>query len=239
MVYGVAVSPISNSAALKKRDFADSKVLTAEKRDELFDELQSDEALCCVVDEIPASKISGLMLAPEKVSLNTIAFDSTVGLVQKCLDSNINVQEVYVDTVGSAASYQERLSNRFPGIKFTVKPKADAIYPIVSAASIAAKVSRDRCIEKLEGERGSGYPSDPKTKEWLNKSVDVVFGFDDAVRFSWGTAEKILSKSGIPVEWECDDEGDAKISFTSQGQKRSLDKRHSYFNARRLQKSRI
>jgi len=56
-----------------------------------------------------------------------------------------------------------------------VKPKADALYPIVSAASIAAKVSRDRTIDSL-GNRGSGYPGDPKTKEWLNKSIDPVFG---------------------------------------------------------------
>jgi ribonuclease HII len=37
---------------------------------------------------------------------------------------------------------QAMLSERFTGIKFVVCPKADAIYPIVSAASIAAKVRR-------------------------------------------------------------------------------------------------
>ena len=45
-----------------------------------------------------------------------------------------------MDTVGDAERYKERLSQRFPGIAFTVCPKADAIYPIVSAASIVAKV---------------------------------------------------------------------------------------------------
>ena len=69
------------------------------------------------------------------------------------------------------------MSGKFTGIRFTVKPKADAIYPIVSAASIAAKVSRDRTIEKLGEGAGSGYPSDPKTKAWLAASMDPVFGY--------------------------------------------------------------
>lgn len=236
MVYGIAVSTVSRSSDLKNRQFADSKVLTAEKRDELFDELDSDQNICCLVDEIDASKISGLMLAPEKVSLNTIAFESTVGLIQKCIDLGMDVQDVYVDTVGPANTYQERLSKVFPGVKFTVKPKADAIYPIVSAASIAAKVWRDRSINKIGGDRGSGYPSDPKTKEWLSKSVNSVFGFDDSVRFSWGTTEKILGKNAVTVVWECDEEEDqAKLTFA----KSQKSNRHSYFNARKLKKSRL
>jgi len=71
---------------------------------------------------------------------------------------------------------QTKLSQQFPGIKFTVKPKADALFPIVSAASIAAKVSRDKCIEKLGPSVGSGYPADPKTKQYLVGSCDRVFG---------------------------------------------------------------
>lgn len=258
MVYSAAVSTISNGGELKKREFADSKVLSAEKRNELFGELESDDLICCFVDAIPASKISGLMLAPEKVNLNTIAFDSTAGLIQKCLDEGMNVEEVYVDTVGDASSYQVRwissmkaffcwvyyvdimqakLSARFSGIKFTVKPKADALYPIVSAASIAAKVTRDRVIEGLGGDRGSGYPSDPKTKEWLSRSMDPIFGYDQAVRFSWGTVDKLLQK-GVVVEWECSDEGDGKLTFTQEN-KRKRETRHSYFNSRRFQKARM
>ena len=41
-----------------------------------------------------------------------------------------------MDTVGLPETYQERLQQRFPGIEVTVKAKADALYPVVSAASI-------------------------------------------------------------------------------------------------------
>lgn len=39
---------------------------------------------------------------------------------------------------------------------------------------------------------GSGYPSDPKTKEWLAKNKHRVFGFPNLIRFSWQTCANIL-----------------------------------------------
>jgi len=49
--------------------------------------------------------------------------------------------QVYVDTVGDAEKYRVKLSERFPGVKFVVAKKADSLYPVVSGASIVAKVS--------------------------------------------------------------------------------------------------
>ena len=80
--------------------------------------------------------------------------------------------QVYVDALGPTKAHEAFLSNLFPGIKFTVEAKADAKYKIVSAASIAAKVTRDACLEEWvweeaeslseaavwNSEVGSGYP---------------------------------------------------------------------------------
>jgi hypothetical protein len=50
--------------------------------------------------------------------------------------------QVFVDTVGVAERYQDYLTKAFQGrIKFTVTKKADSLFPVVSAASICAKVS--------------------------------------------------------------------------------------------------
>ena len=50
------------------------------------------------------------------------------------------IAQVYVDTVGDPSKYQQKLQSIFPGIKIVVAKKADSLYPIVSAASIMAKV---------------------------------------------------------------------------------------------------
>lgn len=119
--------------------------------------------------------------------------------------------------------------------------KADATYPVVSAASICAKVSRDQLLrdwrffeqeaahnqkerrdsvklpasnvqwdDKFGREFGCGYPSDPKTKEWLQKSFDPVFGFPSIVRFSWKTCVNVLESNHAMADWKDPDPNKVK-----------------------------
>jgi len=126
---------------------------------------------------------------------------------------------VYVDALGPSVPYQAYLSSLFPTLSITVTPKADSIYTIVGAASVAAKVTRDAWIgawtyeeakdsaisdSPLRGEGiplGSGYPSDPKTKAWLMSALEPTFGFPSLARFSWATVKIMLDKDAHKVEW--------------------------------------
>ncbi|MDY9923776.1 ribonuclease HII [Methanobacterium sp.] len=78
-------------------------------------------------------------------------------------------------------------------VRVVAEHKADDRYPIVSAASIIAKVERDRAIQdirKTYENVGSGYPSDPKTIEFL-KTISPGEDLPDFVRSSWATVERI------------------------------------------------
>lgn len=82
--------------------------------------------------------------------------------------------------------------------------------------STGAKVARDHALKVwkfAEGlditqeNFGSGYPGDPKTVSFLQDSTEHHFGYPRLVRFSWSTAEKVLTKLTCPVAFE---EGDEK-----------------------------
>jgi ribonuclease HII len=78
--------------------------------------------------------------------------------------------------------------------------KADRTYPIVSAASIIAKVERDREIAELAseyGDFGSGYPSDPRTISFLEKCLQKMKEYPDFVRKSWKPAQKVKDNRGL------------------------------------------
>ncbi|KAH7332420.1 hypothetical protein KP509_20G086300 [Ceratopteris richardii] len=246
MVYACAYCPSSYQKTLATLEYADSKTLKESKREELFEAMKADESMGWAVDVIDPRILSSLMLAKVKTNLNLISHNSAMGLISRVLNSGIFVTEVFVDTVGDAEKYEAELSKRFPGITFKVAKKADSLFPIVSAASIAAKVTRDKALkewiieetgQEITREFGSGYPGDPVTKEWLQKHLHNVFGFPTLVRFSWETCKSIITKNGVEVHWEAEhemDEGKVRYGKTVLMESNAIG-RHDFFVKRKLQ----
>uniref|UniRef100_A0A803N706 Ribonuclease n=1 Tax=Chenopodium quinoa TaxID=63459 RepID=A0A803N706_CHEQI len=150
--------------------------------------------------------------SPKQISNAFVAYYK--GLLGKGCGDRVKLCPVvvFVDTVGDADKYCTKLSERFPSIKFVVAKKADSLYPVVSGASIVAKVTRDRALrnwtfdesaENMHRNFGSGYPGDPETKAWLEHHKHSIFGFPTLVRFSWGTCTTYF-KDGAEVLWEAD-----------------------------------
>ncbi|XP_050212197.1 ribonuclease H2 subunit A [Mercurialis annua] len=212
MVYACLYCPLSYQKTLSTLSFADSKTLKEEKREELFENLKANESIGWEVDIIDPRELSAKMLKKNKINLNEISHDSAIGLVTRVISIGVLLTEVYLDTVGDPEKYRIKLSERFHSIKFVVSKKADSLYPVVSGASIVAKVTRDRALrdwvldettEEISRNFGSGYPGDPETKAWLEQHKHQVFGFPTLVRFSWGTCNS-YSKNSVEVLWESD-----------------------------------
>ena len=79
-------------------------------------------------------------------------------------------------------------------MNLVLEHKADLNYPVVSAASILAKVTRDAEIEKLKKQIGidfgSGYMSDPKTVEFLKENYEK---YPEIFRKSWFPYQELVN----------------------------------------------
>lgn len=240
MVYGAFYLPMDLHHSLLAQDhsFDDSKVLTPGVRANLMRLLNTPgenlfESCGYAIKVLSARDISSGMMRPGSAvyNLNAQAMDATIEIIRGVVqDRSVDVREVYIDTIGNPATYQQKLERIFPTLKITVAKKADSLYPCVSAASVAAKVTRDVALEvlyeavlcaqqlddtsKVEG-WGSGYPSDSKCVGWLRRNMDPVFGWGNECRFSWGTAKEMLElKGGARVDWpEENDEGNSRLDF--------------------------
>ncbi|XP_032516615.2 ribonuclease H2 subunit A [Danaus plexippus] len=254
MVYGIAYCPINQKKVLESLGCADSKALTEEKRDEIFlkmlTEKEAVDNVGWMAEVISPNYISNSMYKRAKHSLNEVSMNSAISLIKKSIELGGNITEVYVDTVGPPEKYQARLKEIFPDIKITVAKKADSIYPIVSAASIVAKVTRDHALKVWEfpegleinhKDFGSGYPGDPLTKKFIREQIDRIFGYPLLVRFSWSTAELALQERAAKCSFEdIDDENTKKpkgtqaiSSFFSPKNERKR-RRHKFFEERNL-----
>lgn len=168
-------------------------------------------------------------------NLNEISHNTAIDMIRRVIEAGYNVREIYVDTVGPPASYQRKLKQIFPLIDITVAKKADSLYPIVSAASVVAKVTRDKVLGGwifVEGDSvvregrnwGSGYPSDARTRVWMKNNIDKVFGFPNVMRFSWKPCVQILSSAAVSVEYG---EDQVEPMFEGATPKKTLSRRNS------------
>ena len=244
MVYGVAYLPIElqHSLLAHTHHFDDSKVLTPLVRAKLMRCICTESTdlhsnVGWAIRSLSAQDISsGMLKAGGSYNLNAQAMDATIALIRGVLDRGVNITEIYVDTIGQPAVYQRKLAAIFPTCKVVVEKKADSLFPVVSAASIVAKVSRDVSCEflhthvnqqtqtdfdsamDLDGlaehpspdvvNWGSGYPSDAKCITWMKSNTNPTFGWGPECRFSWGTAKDMLEEKNraVLVDWPEDED---------------------------------
>ena len=111
------------------KGLADSKQLTARRREKLYDEIRA-KALCCSIAQASVEEIDRLNI-----------LNATMLAMQRAVQGlRLKPAKVLVD------------GNRLPPLDVLAEAivSGDALVPAISAASILAKVTRDRLLDELD-----------------------------------------------------------------------------------------
>lgn len=169
---------------------SDSKQLSGSRREALAAALRDHTAVEIGLAEIPVMQIddpetdmNSLTVAAHAEALSAVARDGDAGIA----DAGDTSETRFARRVADAATVNVRLE---------AEHGADDAYPLVAGASVIAKVARDEHVASLAdqyGAVGSGYSSDPATREFLWDYVRKNDGLPDCARASWSTAQDALA----------------------------------------------
>ncbi|MGY5151769.1 MAG: ribonuclease HII [Candidatus Nitrosopumilus sp. bin_6a] len=167
----------------------DSKKLTPKLREQLYKKIIE------IVDDYYIAKISprSIDASVKKHCLNGLEAKYMAKVVSK-----LNPDISYVDSCDvNPTRFGKEISKLSDNHKIKSFHRADSRFVVVSAASILAKVTRDKAIMKLrkEYDLGSGYPSDSVTVKFVTKYYKQNNEMPKFVRKSWKPVQKIIDNN--------------------------------------------
>ncbi|HDI31885.1 MAG TPA: ribonuclease HII [Thermofilum sp.] len=182
MIVSLAVMDEENIKKLKLMGVKDSKALTPKSRSRLF-KLIIQDALEIVVRIVSPKEIDDAVLGRNFTNLNELEAYMAAEVLSKARSLRM-LSTIYLDSPDPNPQRYLKTVKRFlrsmgvsSELSMIAENHADEKFPIVSIASIVSKVVRDDVISRLKeeyGDFGSGYPSDPKTRnfirEWLSRN---------------------------------------------------------------------
>ncbi len=216
----IAALAVEDEDYLREIRVRDSKTYSQKSRDHVFSLLEkktifSVEIICADVidrkrDKITLNRIEVEAFAAAIETLYLKVYNKYIDLLDLVTHSTIYVDSCdvnekrfgdelagkLVEMCGkehSVDNIQGKISRHVVS-----RHKADEKYPVVSAASIVAKTFREREIDRIKAELdsdfGSGYPSDPRTRSFLESYLREHKILPPFTRRSWDTARKIKMK---------------------------------------------
>lgn len=180
---GPVIGPLVICLAELKKTLTDKRIKDSKllKRKERLEILKETKAKF----HYKIFKAKELVKLMQTKSLTEIELIAMKSLVKKTKENKVIID---CPTVPKAIN---KTKEKYFNIKkeIILENKADYNYKIVSLASIAAKEKREFLLDKLKkkyGDFGSGYPSDPKTKEYLKTTKETKI-----IRTNWKTWKNI------------------------------------------------
>ena len=186
MVAGVSIEA-SRIRQLRELGVRDSKTLSAKKRESLYPQIIN------IADQvqwtwIQPGEIDSVVLNGRRLrKLNYLEAVYFARIVDRLAAETVTVD---ASDVIPRRFRDDIRANMNAKCKVVAAHKADRDFPAVSAASIIAKVERDRAVARLReehGDFGSGYPSDPMTRAFFIDMIGRGEPLPGFVRRSWKT----------------------------------------------------
>ena len=188
VVAGVAVE---SDVELRHMNVRDSKKLSPERREALAPEIEKVSRYEVVV--IPAERIDVMR---SEMSLNDFEAKLFAEVIDKLRPETAYVDAADVDEIEFKRCVRKELAF---DVEIVSQHNADELFPVVSAASILAKVCRDREMRTIEDEVGmhigSGYASDADTIAFLETWIRTHGSLPPHTRASWDTARRLLAEA--------------------------------------------
>jgi ribonuclease HII len=185
---------IDKDDPLRMLGVKDSKKLSRSQREGLSEKIARVTSGIEIV-EITASEIDILR---EEMTLNKLEVKVFASIIKKLAPKIAYVDAADVDEQRFADDIIQEIGSPMEIIS---RHKADDTYPVVSAASILAKVRRDEQVRKIENEIGepigSGYTSDPNTIRFLESWIERYDQLPPHTRKSWDTSNRLLSMKAV------------------------------------------
>ena len=173
----------------------DSKRIPPAERADLARAIDRDSQLHTAVLEVSVDRIDA-----QSGRLNHLTAEVTGEAIETIRESVASVSSIVIDACDTdEARYANLVGHDLPSdVEIIAEHGADDRFPVVSAASIVAKEAREAHVGELceeYGALGSGYPSDPTTREFLAEYVDNHGELPDCARTSWKTCADLLDSA--------------------------------------------
>jgi len=185
IVCGIAVE---SDQALRKLGVRDSKKLSPKRREELAAKISKIARIELV--EISADEIDVLRT---KKTMNELEAEAFATVIERLSPGIAYVDAADTDEENFGRAIRTRMTCT---AQIVSQHKADDTFPVVSAASIIAKVNRDRRVREIEREIGrpigSGYQTDNITMTFLKDWIKENGSCPPHTRRSWEPAQNLM-----------------------------------------------
>lgn len=198
MVIAGVVIDKKDEKKLMRLGVKDSKQLTPQKRAELAPKI---ERLAKSTITIPVQPCMIDNYRAKKVNLDKIEAMKMAEII-----NILGCEKIYIDALTANPQRYGALVRSYlrdkeikKKINIVAENFADVNYPVVAAASILAKVERDRIIDdikkKVKFDFGNGYPHDEQTVEFVEQLIKQRKRLPAYVRKSWITTQLLQEKN--------------------------------------------